>query len=120
MLYGIAADLLVVIHLAFIFFVVMGGLLLFRWPRVAWVHLPAALWGAVIEFYGWICPLTPLEQRMREASGEQGYQGGFAEHYLLPVIYPEGLTREVQFGLGLLVVLLNALIYALWWFKRRP
>jgi len=119
MLHGIAADVLVILHLAFILFVVLGGLLLFRWPRVAWLHLPAAVWGAVIEFNNWICPLSPLEQELRKRSGADAYSSGFVEHYLLPLIYPDGLTREIQLCLGLFVVALNVAFYGLWLRKRR-
>jgi hypothetical protein len=115
---AMAADLLVILHLAFILFVMLGGVLLFRWPWVAWLHLPAVAWGALIELVGWICPLTPLEQRLRASAGEAGYTGGFAEQYLLPLIYPDGLTREIQLALGLLVLIFNAVIYG-WWWRRR-
>jgi len=113
-LQGILADLLVIIHLAFILFVVLGGLLVLRWPRAALIHLPAAFWGAIIEFNHWICPLTPVEQKLRMAAGEDSYSGGFAEHYLLPLIYPEGLTQEIQVSLGLFVLLVNVMIYGFW------
>ena len=115
---AMAADLLVILHLAFILFVMLGGLLLFRWPWVAWLHLPAVAWGALIELIGWICPLTPLEQRFRQAAGEAGYSGGFIEQYLLPLIYPDNLTREIQLALGMLVIIFNAVIYGLWWRRR--
>ena len=115
---AMAADLLVILHLAFILFVMLGGLLLFRWSWVAWLHLPAMAWGALIELVGWICPLTPLEQRFRQAAGEAGYSGGFIEQYLLPLIYPDSLTREIQLALGLLVIIFNAVIYGLWWRRR--
>jgi len=115
---ALAADALVIVHLAFVLFVVLGGLLVFRWPCWAWVHVPAFAWGAVIEFNNWICPLTPLEQRFRAAAGEGGYSGGFVEHYLLPLLYPAGLTREVQLGLGLSVLGVNALVYGTWWWLR--
>ena len=82
-----------------------------RWPRLAYVHLPVALYGALIELVGWICPLTPLEKQLRESAGLQGYQGGFVEHYILPVLYPAGLTRNVQLVLGLVVVGMNLAIY---------
>ena len=116
---GLAADILVVLHLAFVLFVLLGGLLVYRWPRWAWLHVPAFAWGAVIEFNGWICPLTPLEQRFRAAAGEGGYSGGFVEHYLLPMLYPEGLTREIQLGLGLLVLGVNAVVYGAWLWRMR-
>ncbi|MFZ5623370.1 MAG: DUF2784 domain-containing protein [Gemmatimonadota bacterium] len=109
----VLANLLVLFHAAFVLFVVLGGLLVLRWPRLAWLHLPAAIWGAAIEFTGWICPLTPLENRFRRLAGEAGYSGGFIEHYVLPVLYPTGLTRSVQYVLGALVVLLNVVIYAI-------
>ena len=115
---GLAADSLVVLHLAFVLFAVLGGLLVYRWPRWAWVHVPAFVWGAVIEFNNWVCPLTPLEQRFRMAAGEEGYSGGFVEHYLLPLLYPEGLTREIQLGLGLLVLGVNALVYGIWVWRK--
>jgi len=117
---GLAADALVVLHLSFVLFVILGGLLVYRWPRWAWVHVPAFVWGAVIEFNNWICPLTPLEQQLRAAEGEGGYSGGFVEHYLLPLLYPDGLTREIQIGLGLFVLGINALVYGiLIWRKWR-
>jgi hypothetical protein len=107
----LAADLVLIIHLAFVAFVVLGGLLVLRWPRLAVVHLPAVLWGIGLEFFAWICPLTPLEQTLRRAAGEQGYSGGFIEHYILPVLYPPGLTMEVQWLLGALVLAINTLFY---------
>jgi Protein of Unknown function (DUF2784) len=110
-MYRILADITVGLHLLFVVFVIAGGLLVLRWPRLAWVHIPAAVWGALIEFAGWVCPLTPLEQTLRNAAGEAGYRGGFIEHYLLPVLYPGGLTRGIQIGLGVTVVLLNVLVY---------
>jgi hypothetical protein len=109
--YGRLADLVVVVHLAFVVFVVAGGILVLRWPRLAWVHLPAAAWGAWIELSGWICPLTPLEVRLRQAGGEAGYAGGFIEHYLEPILYPVGLQRGVQILLAALVIGINALVY---------
>jgi Protein of Unknown function (DUF2784) len=106
-----AADVVVVFHFAFVLFVVFGGLLALRWPKVAYVHLPVAVYGALIELVGWVCPLTPLEKRLRESAGLPGYEGGFVEHYILPVLYPSGLTRGVQLVLGLIVIGLNLLIY---------
>jgi hypothetical protein len=114
---GTLADVVVGLHFGFVLFVLLGGLLVLRWPRVAWFHLPAAVWGALIEFAGWVCPLTPLENRLRRASGTAEYAGGFVEHYLLPVLYPAGLTRGVQYLLGACVVVLNAGVY--WWLSRR-
>jgi hypothetical protein len=117
--YRVLADLVVGVHGLFVAFVVVGGLLALRWPRVAAVHLPAAVWGALIEFQGWICPLTPLEQSLRAAAGEAGYRGGFLEHYLLPVLYPAGLTRGVQVVLGSLVILVNLVVYGVLLHRRR-
>ena len=111
-LFGPLADLVVGIHFLFVLFVVLGGLLALRWRWVIWVHLPAAIWGALIELGGWICPLTPLEQSLRDRAGAGGYQGGFIEHYLLPILYPGALTRGIQLGLGVAVILINLLIYA--------
>ncbi|UIF86072.1 DUF2784 domain-containing protein [Cupriavidus sp. UYPR2.512] len=113
------ADLVVIVHGLFILFVVAGGLLVLRWPRVAWLHLPAAVWGVLIEWSGWICPLTPLENTLRQAAGQAGYSGGFVERYLLPLIYPAGLTPAVQLWLGLVVLVVNVAVYALWWRRRR-
>lgn len=103
------ADLVVLIHFAFILFVVAGGFLVMKWPKISWLHLPAALWGAMIEFTGWICPLTPLENSLRQV--DPGSSKGFIETYIFPLIYPEALTREIQLGLGLGVVLINVAIY---------
>ena len=108
---GAFADAIVVFHVAFVLFVVFGGLLVLRWPRVAWAHLPAAAWGVAIEFFGWICPLTPLENELRLRAGRTSYEGDFIGRYLLPVIYPEGLTRETQVALGAAALLLNVAIY---------
>ena len=107
------ADLIVLIHFAFVLFVIFGGLLALRWPKAAYVHLPIAVYGALIELVGWICPLTPLEKRLRESAGLEGYQGGFVEHYILPVLYPSGLTPNIQVALGGLVIVLNLAVYAL-------
>lgn len=112
-LYRGLADLLVLVHLSYVAFVVLGAGLVFRWPWLAWVHLPAVSWAAVVELAGWICPLTPLEVAWRVRAGEAGYAGGFVETYLLPALYPPELTREVQVGLGLLVLGLNAGLYGL-------
>jgi hypothetical protein len=105
------ADLVVVLHFLFVMFVVFGGLLALRWPKVAYVHLPVAAYGALIELVGWVCPLTPLEKRLREGAGLEAYEGGFVEHYILPVLYPSGLTRGVQLVLGALVIGVNVIIY---------
>ncbi|MBI4793115.1 MAG: DUF2784 domain-containing protein [Deltaproteobacteria bacterium] len=107
----LAADLLVILHLLFILFAVFGGWLAVKWRWVLFLHLPAAAWAALIEFQGWICPLTPLEQRFRQAAGRSSYQGGFVEHYVVPIIYPEGLTRDIQIVLGVLVIAANLAAY---------
>lgn len=116
-MYGFLADLVVVVHFAFVLFVVLGGLLVLRWSRVAYVHIPAAIWGAAIEFAGWVCPLTPLEQWLRRKAGDAAYAGGFIEHYILPLLYPSALTRTIQVSLGLLVLAINLLVY--WYVIRR-
>ena len=112
MFYRLAADAVLAVHLAFILFILFGGLLALRWPKVAWIHLPTVVYGAAIEFVGWICPLTPLENELRSMAGRSGYEGGFIEHYLLPIIYPGGLTATVQIILGSVVVVLNVIVYA--------
>ncbi|HEX8009949.1 MAG TPA: DUF2784 domain-containing protein [Casimicrobiaceae bacterium] len=112
MLYRIAADAVLALHLAFIVFALLGGVLVLRWSRLLWLHVPAAAWAAFIELSGGICPLTPLEVALRRAGGEAGYSGDFLEHYLVAVIYPEGLTYGVQIVLGAVVILVNVAIYA--------
>lgn len=116
---SLAADAVLLLHGVFILFVVAGGLLALRWPLAAAVHLPCAAWGAYIEFSGGICPLTPLEQRLRAAAGEAGYSGGYIEHYLLPLIYPAGLTPTVQIVLGSAVIVINVAVYGLVLRRRR-
>ena len=108
----ILADTLVVVHLFFVAFVMLGGFLLARWPKLVWLHLPAAAWGAIIEFTGWICPLTPLENQLRILGGDSAYSGGFVERYLFPVLYPENLTLPIQQVLGGVVVGVNLVAYA--------
>jgi len=115
----ILADLLVLIHFGFVLFVVAGGLLVLRWPRLAFGHLPAALWGAWIEFSGGICPLTPMEKALRVRAGEATYAGDFVGHYVLPVLYPSGLTRNVQLVLGMVVLAVNLAVYAMLLRRRR-
>lgn len=117
MTYRLLADALLLLHLAFIVFVVAGGLLVAWKKQLVWLHLPAVIWGALIEFMGGICPLTPLENHFRRLSGEAGYAGGFIEYYLWPLIYPEALTAAAQYVMGSLVVAANALIY--FWLWRR-
>lgn len=113
MIYRGLADAVLVIHLAFIVFAVAGAFAALRWRFLIWLHLPCALWAMAIELGGWICPLTPLEVSLRRSAGLAGYSGGFTEHYLVPLIYPHGLTREIQIGLGLGVLVINLLAYAL-------
>jgi hypothetical protein len=115
--FRLAADAIVVIHFAFVLFVVLGGLLVLRWRWMAWLHLPAAAWGVLIEYANWICPLTPLENYLRERGGVGGYAGDFIEHYVLPLLYPARLTRSAQLLLGSLALALNALIY--WYVIRK-
>jgi hypothetical protein len=119
MAYQFAANGVLLLHLGFIVFVVLGGLFALRWWRVAFVHLPCAAWGAAIEFGGWICPLTPLEWALRARAGQGGFEGGFIDEYLWPLVYPEALTRDLQIGLGVGVVLLNLVIYAVVIWRRR-
>lgn len=111
MLYRILADLVVGLHFSFVLFAVLGGFLVLRWRRSAWIHVPAFLWAALIEFVGWMCPLTPLENWLRKEGGSIGYQSGFVEHYILPVLYPSELTRSLQIVLGLFVIVINLGIY---------
>lgn len=112
LLYRLLAHFVVLVHLAFVVFVMLGGLLAFRFRRAPWVHLPMALWGAVVEIGGWVCPLTPLENHLRRAAGLATYEGDFVGRYLLPILYPAGLTRPVQWELAALVVAVNLVIYA--------
>ncbi len=119
MLYRLLADLTVAVHFLFMLFVVFGGLLLFWKKCGVWLHLPAAGWGVFIELSGRICPLTPLENRFRELAGLHGYQGGFIEHYLVPIVYPAGLTRNIQFLLAGAVLLVNILVYGFWLYRKR-
>ncbi len=119
MLLRALADLVLVIHLGFVMFVLLGGLLAFRWRVIPWLHLPAVLWAVALEFGGWICPLTPLENWLRQASGEAGYSGGFIEYYVLPIIYPIGLTHSVQMLLGGVVIAVNIGIYRMLYVRRR-
>jgi hypothetical protein len=119
MAYRAAADAILVAHLAFVLFVVFGALLLLRWPRLAWLHIPAVVWAAFIEFSGTICPLTPLEVALRQRAGQVGYGGGFIDHYVVSLLYPEGLTQNTQAMLGAVVVAINAAIYIVAFRRRR-
>jgi hypothetical protein len=111
LIFRIAAEAVVVVHLGFILFVILGGLTLFRWPRMIWIHVPAAVWGALVELAGAPCPLTPLENRLRTAGNAEAYGGGFIDHYIMPIVYPPGLTREIQVVLGAVVLAVNVFIY---------
>jgi hypothetical protein len=117
MMYPLLADLVLIVHLAFVVFVLCGGLLVLRWRWIAWLHLPAVAWGAFVEFSGWICPLTPLENWLRVQAGEADYDGDFVLRYLLPMLYPEALTHDIQVVLGALVLVVNLAIYG--WLWRR-
>ena len=118
-MYRFLADATAILHVLFIVFVVAGGLAALRWPRVAWVHLPAAVWGTLVEVMGWVCPLTPLESRFRMLGGMATSQGDFVARYLFPVLYPEGLTPAAQRGLGALVIAVNVAVYVLVIRRRR-
>jgi hypothetical protein len=119
--YRVLADFAVIVHVAFVAFVVVGGFLALRWDRLLWLHVPAAIWGAAIEFSGAICPLTPLENALREAGGEARYSGDFVERYVIPVVYPMDLTRTMQVVFGCLVVAVNLCAYGLMIARaRRP
>jgi hypothetical protein len=111
MSFSIAATTVAILHLAFILFVLFGGLLVLRWPRMMWLHLPAATWGVLIEFFGWYCPLTKWENYFLQQAGRAGYSNGFVAHYIMPVIYPSGMTRGLEIAIGLFVLALNGGIY---------
>ena len=121
MFYKLAADAVVFIHLGFVLFVVAGALLVFRWRWIALLHVPAVVWGVLLEFRGWLCPLTPLEQALRVAGGEAGYSGGFVEQYILPILYPAGLDSRLQIALGTFVIVVNVLFYGglLWRWRSK-
>jgi len=120
MIYGILADIVVLVHAAFVLFAVFGGFLVLRWRRLAWLHIPAVLWAALVEMAGWICPLTPLENLLRHRAGKVIYRSDFIEHYMMPVLYPAALTRELQMALGLAVLFINVSVYVWVWHRRRP
>jgi Protein of Unknown function (DUF2784) len=111
MLYNSLADLIVVLHSLFVLFVMLGGFLVLWKSSVAWYHIPAVFWAASIEFFGWICPLTPLENMLREKGGAAGYDTGFVEHYIVPILYPASLTRQVQINFGIIVLSINIGLY---------
>jgi hypothetical protein len=124
MLNRVSADVVVVFHLLFIAFAIAGGLLVLRWRWVMGLHLPAVAWAVLVEVMSWPCPLTPLENHFRRRAGHGGYEGGFVEHYLIPVLYPRGLTDEIQFFIGAFVFTVNAVVYAVvtvrWARARKP
>ncbi len=119
MSYIVLADMTVLVHASFVLFVLAGGFGVLRWPHLAWFHLPAAVWGVMIELGGWVCPLTYLENRLRRLGGEAGYGGTFIERYLEPLLYPLGLTRNLQFVFGLVALFVNLAIYVSLW-RRHP
>lgn len=119
MIYNILADLTVLLHLGFVLFVVFGGTLVFKWPRLAWVHLPSVIWGAVVELFALGCPLTPLEKLFRRLAGEAAYEGGFLARYVMPLVYPPGMSREHMVILGVAVLVVNGAIYGWLWQRRR-
>jgi hypothetical protein len=118
-MYPLLADAVAIVHFLFVLFVVAGGVLALRWLKVAWIHVPAAVWGVLVEVMGWDCPLTPLEERLRMLGGAAAAQGDFVARYLLPVLYPERLTPAVQRGLGVFVIAVNVLVYAFVIHRRR-
>jgi hypothetical protein len=115
----LTADLILLLHLAFVLFVIFGGLLLWYRRAFAWLHLPMALWGAAVNIASWPCPLTPLEKHYRQLAGQSGYEGGFVEHYIAPLIYPEALTSDLGLTVGVTVIVWNGAIYATWWRRAR-
>src|SRR5947209_5445122 len=120
MAYRFLANAVVVFHACFVLFVLCGGLFVVRWRWVALLHVPAALWGMFVEISGWMCPLTPLENRLREAGGGVAYRGGCVDHYIMPVLYPAGLTRDFQITLGTLIALITVLLYTIAFTRRGP
>lgn len=118
MLYAMLADAVVVLHVLFVLFVLTGGLLALKWRWTIWLHVPAAAWGAIVEFSGWVCPLTPLEQWLRMQAGRPSYEQDFVARHLLPLLYPADLTRKEQVVLGSVVVLVNGAVYAWLWRNR--
>jgi hypothetical protein len=112
MILRILADTVLVVHFSFIIFTLFGGLLALVGRTAIWFHIPVVLWSSVVNLAGWVCPLTPLENRLRELAGQAGYEGGFVEHYLMEVIYPGGMTRDLELTAGISVLVWNVLLYA--------
>lgn len=110
-MFRLLADAILLLHLLFIAFIMLGGLLALRWPRLAWLHLPIAGWGVLVQWMSWTCPLTPLENWLRDAAGGSTYRGGFVQHYVIPVLYPLDVGRQLHLALGLVVLAANAAIY---------
>jgi hypothetical protein len=119
LVYNFLADLVVLLHVGFVLFVMLGGFLVLWKSYMAWYHIPAVFWAASIEFLGWICPLTPLENMLRARGGDAGYATGFVEHYIMPILYPAALTREMQISLGIIVLGVNVAVYLTLWQKNR-
>lgn len=119
MLYQIAADFVIFLHFAFIAFVLAGGLLVYKWRWIIWFHIPAALWGSMVVIARWICPLTPIENMFRQASGVEAYSSSFIEHYLVPVIYPTGLNHKIFIVMGIVVIVINVTVYVILFIKRK-
>lgn len=111
--YDFLADLVVLVHLLFVVFALLGGLLVLRWLPLVFLHVPCMLWAATVEFLGLVCPLTPLEISLRQRAGQAGYEGGFVEEYLVPILYPGSLTPAIQIVLGFVVLAVNAWVYVL-------
>lgn len=119
MFFGVLADLVLIAHLSFAMFTVFGGLLVLRRPYLLWFHLACIFWGVFVQWANWACPLTPLENLLRQMSGQTGYRGGFVEHYVSLVLYPENLTIELRYVLGILLIVINILIYGFIFLRRR-
>jgi hypothetical protein len=117
--YSLLADLVLIAHLAFVLFALLGGALVLRYPKVLWVHLPVLIWGVVVEWANWICPLTPLENHLLRLGGEAGYAGDFVERFVSRILYPEGLSVPLRYTLGALLIAVNMAIYACVMVRRR-
>jgi len=118
-LYQVAAELVLILHLGFIGFVIAGGVAVHWWPRIAWLHVPLFVWGSLVNLAGWVCPLTPLENHLRRLAGESGYAGSFIEQYVAPVVYPAGMTSDLALAAGVFLLVWNVAVYA-WVFRVRP